>query len=130
MGVSCRYLNSHGYYGSYNIAFFDDVYEMGGPAELFKKYGKDYSYSQCPRAQIFARDVGKVQSERSFRALLRYNDFKHDPLSRCPGIPGYTGSYAIGCRNDLNDPNGTYPRPGLGQRNHAATDAKITSLRV
>ena len=106
------------------------MYKLGGTDKLFEKYGKDYSYDQCPRAQIFARDVPRVQSERSFRAILRYNDFKHDPLCRCPGVPGYSGSYAIGCRNDLNDPNGTYPRPGLGQRNHAATDGKITSLKV
>ncbi len=64
------------------------------------------------------------------RAILRYNDFKHDPLSRCDGYPGYTGSYAIGARNDLNLKNGTYPRPGLGLRNHAATDGKITSYKV
>lgn len=93
-------------------------------------HGNDYSYTKCPRARIFARDVPHVQDESSFRAMLRYNDFKHDPLSRCAGYPGYTGSYAIGCRNDLNLANGTYPRPGLGQRNHAATDGKITSLRV
>lgn len=28
---------------------------MGGTAELYKKYGKDYSYTECPRAKIFAR---------------------------------------------------------------------------
>lgn len=61
---------------------------------------------------------------------MRYNDFKHDPLARCPGVPGYCAGYSIACRDDLNDPNGTYPRPGLGLRDHAATDAKITSMEV
>lgn len=61
---------------------------------------------------------------------MRYNDFKHDPLSRCPGVPGYCSGYSIACRDDLNDPNGTYPRPGLGLRDHVATDAKITSMEV
>ena len=30
----------------------------------------------------------------------------------------------------MNLKNGTYPREGLGLRNHAATDGKITSLRL
>ena len=123
-------LNERGYYGSYNIAYNEKVYELSGAIDLFEKYGDDYSYAKCPRARIFARDVPRVHDESSFRAMLRYNDFKHDPLSQCSGYPGYTGSYAIGCRNDLNLANGTYPRPGLGQRNHAATDGKITSLRL
>ena len=97
---------------------------------FFYSYGEDYTYEHCHRAQIFARDSPFIHSESNFRALMRYNNFKHDPLSRCDGTPGYCSGYSIACRDDLNDPNGTYPRPGLGLRNHAATDAKITSKKV
>ena len=125
-----KYLNSRGYFASYNVAFFEDVYDLGGTRKKYEEFGKDYSYTECPRAQIFASDVHTVTGLYPMRAILRYNDFKHDPLSRCDGYPGYTGSYAIGARNDLNLKNGTYPRPGLGLRNHAATDGKITSYKV
>ena len=125
-----KYLNSRGFFASYNVAFFEDVYDLGGTRKKYEEFGKDYSYTECPRAQIFARDVHTVTGLSPMRAILRYNDFKHDPLSRCDGYPGYTGSYAIGARNDLNLKNGTYPRPGLGLRNHAATDGKITSYKV
>ena len=121
-------LNSRGYFASYNIAYFEDVYQLGGTWKLREKWGDDYSYEKCPRARIFRRGIPAVQDLSSMRAILRYNDFRHDPLARCPGVPGYTGSYAIGCRNDLNLKNGTYPREGLGLRNHAATDGKITSV--
>lgn len=92
--------------------------------------GDDYTYDKCHRARIFARDAPRIHTISNFRAIMRYNDFKHDPLSRCPGVPGYCSGYSIACRDDLNDPNGTYPRPGLAIRNHAATDAKITSMKV
>ncbi len=57
----------------------------------------------------------------------RYNDFKHDPLSRCNCSPPYTAQYAISARSDLNDPNGQYPIPQLSYRLHGATDVKLVN---
>ena len=125
-----EYFNNKGFFPSYNIAYFPDIYDLGGTRKKWEELGDDYSYEKCPRAQIFARDVHKVQDLSSFRAMLRYNDFRHDPLSKCDGYPGYCGSYAIAARYDLNLKNGTYPRPNLGLKNHAAIDAKFTSVKV
>lgn len=62
--------------------------------------------------------------------MMRYNDFKHDPLSACECNPPYTSQYTISSRSDLNDINGTYPFPALAFRNHMGTDAKITSYKM
>ena len=70
-------------------------------------------------------------------ALMRYNNFRHDPLSRCEGCdPPYSAENAISARYlrsadlfdsilqlgfifhrcDLNPKNGTYPFGALGHR--------------
>jgi len=59
--------------------------------------------------------------------LMRYNDYKHDPLSKCDCNPPYSAENAISARCDLNPANGVYPFPALGHRQHGATDAKLTS---
>ena len=64
----------------------------------------------------------------TFYSLLRYNDFKKDPLSRCRCEPPYTAEYAIAARNDLNDPKGSYPFEALGFRDWGAVDVKITTF--
>lgn len=125
-----EYLNRNGYFASYNVAYFPDIYVLGGTYKKWKELGDDYNYYKCHRAQIFARDIHKVQDLDSMKAIMRYNDFRHDPLSKCPGYPGYTSTYSLACRDDLNWKNGTYPRPNLGLRNHVATDAKFTSMKV
>ena len=35
--LSDRYLNSRGYFASYNIAFFPDVYEIGGTKKMWEE---------------------------------------------------------------------------------------------
>lgn len=124
------YLNEKGFFASYNIAFFPDIYVLGGTYNKWKQYGDDYTYKKCRRAQIFDRDIHTVQDLDSMKAIMRYNDFRHDSLSLCGGYPGYTSTYTLACRDDLNWKNGTYPRPNLALRNHVATDAKFTSMKV
>lgn len=59
-------------------------------------------------------------------SLLRYNNFKEDPLSRCEGCnPPENGENAISARSDLNPANGTYPFGALRQRPHGGTDMKV-----
>lgn len=60
-------------------------------------------------------------------SLMRYNNFKNDPISACDCDPPYSAENAIAARCDLNPANGTYPFSALGHRSHGATDAKITS---
>jgi len=60
-------------------------------------------------------------------ALMRSNDYLHDPLSRCNCTPPYSAENAISCRSDVNPINGTYPFSALGHRPHTATDMKLTT---
>jgi len=83
-----------------------------------------------PRALIFARDHIKVTSLESMYSVMRYNDFRNDPLAACNCTPPYTAIAAIAARNDLNDPYGAYPVPPYGFRGSGAIDAKITSKRL
>ena len=79
----------------------------------------------------------RVRDLASMTALMRYNNFRHDPLSRCEGCdPPYSAENAISARYfhstvlfdsilqhslfflrcDLNPKNGTYPFGALGHR--------------
>lgn len=58
-------------------------------------------------------------------SCCRYNNFQHDPLSRCNCTPPYSGENAISARSDLNPPDGKYPFGALGHRYHGGTDNKV-----
>ena len=58
---------------------------------------------------------------KSMIKLMRYNNFKKDPLSKCDCSPPYSGENAISARNDLNPKSGTYPFGALGHRSHGGT---------
>ena len=80
------------------------------------KYGASgswFTYRGTARAQIMDRDHAKVSSIDAMKAFMRYNDFTHDPLSRCACTPPYTGENAIACRSDLNPKDGVYPIPAF-----------------
>lgn len=79
---------------------------MSGTLDMVKKYGGWFDYDKHPRAQIFKRDHVKVNNMDDMLALMRYNDFKHDPLSQCDCQPPYSAENAISARNDLNMANG------------------------
>jgi len=66
----------------------------------------------CARAQIFRRDQGNVVDLDSFKAIMRYNNYKKDPVSH--GDPGR----AICSRFDLEPSN---PSPG------GCYDTKVTN---
>jgi len=68
-----------------------------------------------------------VNDTSTMMALMRYNDYLHDPLSRCNCTPPYSAENAISCRSDVNPINGTYPFSSLGHRPHVATDMKLTT---
>ncbi len=80
------------------------------------KFGDWFSYERTPRALIFKRDHPSVKDVASMTKLMRYNNFKKDPLSKCDCSPPYSAENAISARNDLNPKNGTYPFGALGHR--------------
>jgi len=127
MSDMSAHLQNERYWASYNLPFFPEIYNMSGQPENVKKYGPWFDYHQNPRAQIFKRDQGKVNDLNTLIKLMRYNDYKHDPLSKCSCTPPYSAENAISARSDLNPANGSYPFSFLGHRNHGGTDCKVTS---
>ena len=49
-----------GYWPSYNVPFYEDVFDSLGYSTAVEAYGTEFSYQLCPRAKIFRRDQGKV----------------------------------------------------------------------
>jgi hypothetical protein len=123
-------LYSNSYFGSYNVAYFPDIFNKSGMPALVKQYGDWFTYDKNPRALIFKRDVGGVKDLTSMTKLMRYNNFQHDPLSQCNCTPPYSAENAIAARDDLNPINGTYFFDALGHRPHIATDMKLTSVKL
>ncbi|GFR86205.1 phospholipase B-like protein B [Elysia marginata] len=106
----------------------EEIFNKSGQPALVAKFGDWFTYERTPRALIFKRDMPKVKDIPAMIKLMRYNNFKHDPLSRCNCTPPYSGENAIAARCDLNPANGTYPFGALGHRPHAATDMKLTNF--
>ncbi len=49
-----------GYWSSYNVPFYENVFDALGYSTAVEAYGTEFSYQLCPRAKIFRRDQGKV----------------------------------------------------------------------
>ncbi|XP_064612356.1 putative phospholipase B-like 2 [Liolophura sinensis] len=120
-------LANQSYFPSYNIPYFQEVFNMSGGQGSVEKFGDWFSYDHAPRANIFRRDHHSVIDISSMVKLMRYNDFQHDPFARCNCTPPYSGENAISARSDLNPADGKYPFSALGQRLHGGTDMKMTS---
>lgn len=118
------------YWPSYNVPYFETVFNMSGMPAMVKKYGDWFTWDKTPRALIFGRDHHKVSDLDSMIKLMRYNDYTHDPLSRCNCTPPYSAENAISARCDLNPKTGTYPISALGHRSHGGTDMKVTSSEL
>ncbi|XP_060067445.1 phospholipase B-like 1 [Ylistrum balloti] len=94
-----------GYWPSYNVPFYEDIYNMSGYPDFVAQHGVDNSYQLAPRAKIFRRDQAKVVDLQSMKHIMRYNDYKHDPYSEgdscnaicCRGDLKHTSSSASGC---------------------------------
>jgi hypothetical protein len=52
-------LKSQGYWASYNVPYFKDIFLASSSPKMVEKYGDFYSYENTARAKIFARDQGK-----------------------------------------------------------------------
>jgi len=114
-------LEAQGYWPSYNIPYFPYIFNISGFPEYVQKYGSWFSYSGSPRAKIFGRDQGKVNTIDSFKWIMRYNDWQNDPFS-----DGNAGN-GISSRFDLVQ--GTnHTNPFLNQAAFGGVDSKVTSF--
>jgi len=129
------FLKKNTYWVSYNIPYFLKIRQEVGSVEQAKKVGAWSDYNNAPRAKITRRDHHKVVDIDSLTKFMRYNDFKHDPLSlckeyQCNCTPPYSGEAAMSARGDLNMPNGTYQLSGQGFQNHGGLDFKGTNAEM
>ncbi|XP_061458353.1 putative phospholipase B-like 2 [Rhineura floridana] len=124
-------LYQEGYWASYNLPYFPEIFNASGIPQLVQKYGDWFTHEKNPRAQIFRRNQTLIRDMDSMIQLMRYNNFPKDPLSRCQGCdPPQNGENSIAARSDLNPANGTYPFGALRQRPHGGTDMKVTSFEM
>ncbi|XP_066989803.1 putative phospholipase B-like 2 [Macrobrachium rosenbergii] len=118
------------YFASYNIPFYETIFNFSGCNPLVEKYGDWYTYDKHPRALMFERDHARVTDMDSLYSLMRYNDYKNDPLSRCDCDPPYSAENGISARSDLNPVDGRFPFSALEHRMHGGTDVKITNYEM
>ena len=69
-----------GYWASYNVPFFEKVYNLSGYPEAANKMGPDVTHQLCPRAKIFRRDQSNVTDLSSMEYIMRYNSKPVHPL--------------------------------------------------
>ena len=133
-------LREQGYWASYNIPYFRNIYEVSGYPQAVEREGLIWSYNSYARAEIFRREAPKVHTLEDMMAIMRFNNFSVDPLSLIPNCskatngvcdPSHSAMLTIASRGDLN-PYGGEAQYGvaynwLGQRNHGATDTKIAA---
>jgi len=96
------HLRQTGFWASYNVPYFPDIFQITGYAEMEKEHGNEYSYDNCARAKIFKRNASNVSSFAEYQRLMKYNDFQHDPLSQ--DNPDWT----IMARSDLSPTPSTF----------------------
>jgi len=101
----------YGYWPSYNVPFFPEIWIKSGYGTL----GLNYTHSSVPRAEIFRRDQGTVVDFNTMKNLMRSNNYQTDPYSY--GDPGN----AICSRFDLEK---DYPSAG------GCYDSKVTSYSL
>eukprot|EP01062_Namystynia_karyoxenos_P021923 TRINITY_DN18365_c0_g1_i1.p2 TRINITY_DN18365_c0_g1~~TRINITY_DN18365_c0_g1_i1.p2 ORF type:complete len:569 (+),score=213.54 TRINITY_DN18365_c0_g1_i1:81-1709(+) len=102
-----------GYWPSYNVPYFPQVYGASGLRELAARGIPSADFQTAPRAEIFRRDAGTVRDIDSYKAILRYNEYVTDPYAG-PTKP----CNAICCRGDL--------RPGSAASAGGCYDTKVT----
>merc|ERR1712151_829013 len=88
-----------GYWPSYNVPYYPDVYRQSGYTD--DRLGPDGDYQLAPRAKIFRRDNTKVVDMESFKRLMRYANYS-DPYAHDESGNVDYGA-AICMRGDLAD---------------------------
>jgi len=92
---------SRGYWPSYNVPFWPEIYKKSGYHKVSAKHGNYFTYELCPRAKLYRRDQANVSDMESLKTFMRYNDYLRDSYSLdSKGLPNPT--YAICSRGDLH----------------------------
>lgn len=123
-------LDKSTYWASYNVPYFEYIFNISGYLQKEKEFGDWYSHSNNPRALIFKREHVNVTEVNSLMALLRYNNYLQEPFAVCNCTPIHNACNSIAARCDLNPESGTYPIPNLQHRMHGAIDAKVTNSKL
>lgn len=125
-------LQANGYFFSANTASDPFIFNISGWQPMVQQYGPLFSWGGAPRALIFARDAPKVDTPEQMQAIMRYNNYKVDPLSRmdCGKNPPYSATEAIASRGDLDPNTGDWLIPFFGLEDNLALDAKFTSTSM
>ena len=83
-GDQTDYLRMGGFWPSYNVPFYKNIYDVSGNAAAAEKYGPSKSYELAPRAKIFRRDAPNVNrtDRKKYPKLSVFQDFQiyFDPI--------------------------------------------------
>ncbi|KNC83869.1 hypothetical protein SARC_03894 [Sphaeroforma arctica JP610] len=80
-GSVSQQLNEDGYWASYNVPYFPEMYEKSGWSAKYEKGGDEWSHEKCPRANIFRQQQSSVTDMSFMKRRLRYNDYENNLLS-------------------------------------------------
>ena len=102
-------LRATGYWASYNINFFEDLYVVSGYEEMYLEQGTFWSYTKYARPEIFRRNQSSIYAVEHMQRMMRYNDYKADPFSIIPNCTGadaacstrHSSMLTIASRGDL-----------------------------
>lgn len=73
-----------GYWPSYNVPFYDDIYKMSGYPEIARA-SPELSYQLAPRASLFRRDGGAFNNISGMQDFMLSNHYgSGDPLAKDP----------------------------------------------
>ncbi len=70
-----------GYFASYNIPFYPEMFEAAGYKAMYRAHGTYWTFDLNPRAEIFRRDQGAVEDLDSLKKLMRSNKYITDPYA-------------------------------------------------
>jgi hypothetical protein len=95
-----------GTWASYNVVSDERLFVLSGQEQLVEEYGGAegpgafFTLLNTSRANIFRREAPSVQDLPSMQRVIRYNEFKTDPLSRlaCGVAPPFSATNAIADR--------------------------------
>ena len=102
-------LRRDGYWASYNINYFRDLYVISGYEAVEREQGTFWSYTKYARPEIFRRNQTAITAMPDMQRMMRYNDYARDPFSLIPNCTGadsackslHSSMLTIASRGDL-----------------------------
>ena len=132
--VCVRSVAWRSYFGSYNVAYSPLIAAVSGQDAMQAKWGNEYSYFACPRANIFRRDANNIGSlgDLQVRAGLRMTASGGDGRVRAWGSGSCGTTSGRRTRSRWGRPRGASPRATTWSRTPRTADAvrAATSARV